>query len=52
MFYGRRDVDEETQSYVQTYGLCLFQVPVLHLEPYRFAEFPYGRDVLGRVPLS
>ena len=52
VFYGRRDDDDETQSYVQTYGFCLFGIPLLNLGAYRFAEFPYGKDVVGRVPLS
>ena len=51
-FYGRRDDDEETGSYVQTYGLCLLGIPVWNLGAYLFAEFSYGYDVVGRLPLS
>jgi tetratricopeptide (TPR) repeat protein len=52
LLYGRRDEDEETCSYVRTYGLCLLGIPILNIGAYRYAEFAHGPDVLGRVPLS
>ncbi len=52
LYYGRRDHDEESRSYVQTYGFCLLGIPVWNLGAYLFAEFPYGFDVVGRLPLS
>ena len=52
MFYGRRDDDEETGSYIQTHCLCLVWVPILALGAYRVAESADGKDVLGREPLS
>jgi tetratricopeptide (TPR) repeat protein len=52
LLYGRRDEDEETRSYVRTYGLCLLGIPILNFGAYRYAEFAHGPDVLGRVPLS
>ena len=52
MYHGRRDEDEETRSYVQTYALFLVGMPLLSLAAYRLAVFDHGVEVVGRVVLS
>jgi tetratricopeptide (TPR) repeat protein len=50
---GRRDYDEETNTYVTTLCFCVLFVPVIPLAAYRVAEAGGGRYYfLGRVPLS
>ncbi len=52
IFYGRRDDDEETGSYIQTHCVCLVGIPILALGAYRVAEAEDGKYILGREPLS
>ena len=49
---GRRDFDEETQSYIQTHCLCILGIPILAYRAYRLADAPHGKYILGREPLS
>ncbi|HEV3255319.1 MAG TPA: hypothetical protein VG013_00435, partial [Gemmataceae bacterium] len=51
-FYGRRDHDDETDTYVTTHCLSLLYLPVLALAAYRVADGHPGYYFLGRVPLS
>lgn len=51
--YGRRDFDEETQSYVKTLWIVFVFLPVLALRAYRVIDAGGGGwYFLGRVPLS
>ena len=52
LFYGCRDYDEETGSFIQTHCLCLVWIPILALGAYRVMETDEGPTILGRVPLS
>jgi tetratricopeptide (TPR) repeat protein len=50
---GRRDYDEETNTYVTTLCFCFLFIPIIPLRAYRVAEAGGGRYYfLGRVPLS
>jgi tetratricopeptide (TPR) repeat protein len=49
---GRRDFDEETQSYIQTHCLCILGLPILAYRAYRVVDVPNGKYFLGREPLS
>lgn len=52
-FYGQRDFDEETGSYVGTQFVVLFLIPILALGAYRVIPAAgEGWYFLGRVPLS
>ncbi len=51
-FYGRRDDDLETGSYIQSHCLCLVGIPILALGAYRVADSDDGKYILGREPLS
>lgn len=50
--YGKRDFDEETQTYVATWCISLLFVPVFCLRAYRVAVASRGWYFLGREPLS
>ncbi len=49
---GRRDFDEETQSYIQTHCVCILGIPILAYRAYRIVDAPNGKYILGREPLS
>ena len=49
---GRRDFDEETQSYIETHCLCILGIPILAYGAYRIVDAPDGGYILGREPLS
>ncbi|HZZ43120.1 MAG TPA: hypothetical protein VFE58_09290 [Tepidisphaeraceae bacterium] len=50
--YGSRDKDDETNTYVATWCLCLLFVPVVALRAYRVARAQRGWYFIGREPLS
>jgi hypothetical protein len=51
--YGRRDYDEETNTYVGTHFFCLLFIPVLAVGAYRVVDAPGGGwYFIGKVPLS
>jgi hypothetical protein len=53
MLVGRRDVDEETDTYVKTHCFTVLFVPLVALGAYRVADAPGGGwYFLGKVPLS
>jgi hypothetical protein len=52
LFRGRRDVDEETNSYITTHCLCILGLPVLAFRAYRVVDAPKGKYIMGREPLS
>jgi len=49
---GRRDFDEETQSYIQNHCLCILGIPILAFRAYRIVDTTGGKYFLGREPLS
>ncbi len=53
-FYGARDHDPETRTYVKTLCVSALWVPVIPLTAYRVARAPGDRGwyMVGRVPLS
>ena len=51
-FYGSRDLDRPTGSYVKTQCFCILFVPILALKAYRVASRGSGWTLIGRVPLS
>jgi uncharacterized Zn finger protein (UPF0148 family) len=52
-FYGARDFDEATGSYVKSACLCVFFVPIFVTGSYRVIDGQQGGwHVLGKVPLS
>ena len=51
--YGRRDFDQETQTYVKTHVLCLVFFPILAIGAYRVRDCETGGwYFIGKVPLS
>jgi hypothetical protein len=50
--FGNRDHDEETCTYVKTYGLCALFIPIFALSAYRVADAEEGWYFVGKVPLS
>lgn len=52
MFYGSRDLDRPTDTYVKTQCFCLLFVPIFALKSYRVASRGSGWSLIGRVPLS
>src|SRR5437764_240678 len=52
MVYGRRDLDDETGTYVKTHWFTFLFIPVLALGAYRVADAPPGWYFHGRVSLS
>ena len=51
-FYGSRDLDHATESYVKTQCFCIMFVPLLALKSYRVTSRGAGWNLIGRVPLS
>jgi hypothetical protein len=51
-FYGDRDRDAATGTYVKTHCLCLMFVPVLALGAYRVFPRGTGWTLIGKTPLS
>ena len=51
-FYGSRDLDRATRTFVKTQCFCVMFVPVLALKSYRVASRGPGWTLMGRVPLS
>lgn len=52
LVYGRRDFDDETGTYVKTYGISLVVIPVFALTAYRVSDAARGWYFIGREPLS
>jgi len=50
--YGRRDYDQETNTYVKTYCICVVFVPILALAAYRVANADRGWYFIGKERLS
>lgn len=51
--YGRRDYDEETDTYVKTQCVCFLFIPLIALKSYRVADSGKGGwYFIGREPLS
>lgn len=50
--YGKRDYDEQTNTYVKTHCLCFIFIPVLALGAYRVADAERGWYFIGKEPLS
>jgi tetratricopeptide (TPR) repeat protein len=50
--YGKRDFDDETQTYVATWCISLVYIPIVCLRAYRVATAQRGWYFLGREPLS
>ena len=51
-FYGSRDLDRPTGSYVKTQCFCLLLIPIFALKAYRVTSRGAGWNLIGRVPLS
>ena len=51
-FYGSRDPDRPTGSYVKTQCFCIFFIPIFALKAYRVTSRGSGWNLIGRVPLS
>jgi len=52
-FYGRRDYDTDTQSYVTTHWFTALFVPIVPLAAYRVSDTgAKSYSIYGRVPLS
>jgi hypothetical protein len=51
-FYGERDRDPATGTYVKTHCLCFMFVPVLALGAYRVYPRGSGWTLIGKAPLS
>lgn len=49
MLYGRRDFDEETQTYVGTLWFTVFFIPILPVSAYRVADAGSGWYFIGRT---
>ncbi|HSY19750.1 MAG TPA: hypothetical protein VK815_15510 [Candidatus Acidoferrales bacterium] len=51
--YGKRDFDEETQTYVKTRCICALLIPIFAVDAYRVADATQNRwYFLGKEPLS
>ena len=51
-FYGSRDLDRPTGTFVKTQCFSVLFVPILALKSYRVARCGTGWTLIGRVPLS
>ena len=51
-FYGSRDPDRPTGSYVKTQCFCVLFIPLFALKSYRVTSRGSGWNLIGRVPLS
>jgi hypothetical protein len=51
-FYGSRDADRPTGSYVKTQCFCIFFIPIFAIKSYRVTSRGSGWNLIGRVPLS
>jgi tetratricopeptide (TPR) repeat protein len=51
-FYGSRDFDRPTGSYVKTQCFCVLFVPLIAMKSYRVTNRGAGWNLIGRVPLS
>lgn len=52
-FYGRRDVDAETNSYITTHWFVLLYLPIIPLAGYRISDRGHNLyTIYGRVPLT
>lgn len=50
--YGRRDYDDETNTYIKTWCFCLLYLPIFALRAYRVADAESGWYFIGREPMS
>ena len=51
-FYGSRDLDGATGTFVKTQCFCFLFLPIFALKSYRVASRGSGWNLVGRVPLS
>jgi tetratricopeptide (TPR) repeat protein len=51
-FYGARDHDRATGTYVKTQCFCAFFFPLVAMKSYRVRSQGSGWNLIGRVPLS